>query len=277
MDPNGSNVAPIGNGNTKSQSSRKSPRKHWILTLQCGENWNIGSNGSNFKKWIIEHCSRATWQVERGEQTARLHVQCSLTLKVKQRLEWLKHHMSPTAHFEEIRNQEASFDYTCKTDTRVHGPYYWPEPIQPGVLDPLLGKVYYTWQKEIIEEIQKHPDPRKIFWYWETTGNVGKSDFCLHLILNYNAVVYDGAKKDILHAHKGQTVVIFDFDRMKEGTMVSYAAMESLKKGFCFSGKYESGMKVYPKPHIFVFANWPPIMEGTLSEDRWVVKEITKE
>lgn len=278
MDPKndiGSNVAPVEDGNTKSSTGgkkqRDSGKKHWILTIHSNSKWN-GSNGSNLLKWIKTHCEKAVWQIEEGDETHRVHVQISLTLKVKNRLSWLKNHMMKAAHCESIRNHDAAFDYTQKSKTRIDGPFYWPEQVEEGVPDPLEGLEYYPWQQEIMDILDDKLDPRKIYWYWEPVGNVGKSDFCLHLILTKNAVVYDGCKKDILHAHNKAKIVIFDFDRDKEG-MVSYSAMESLKKGFCFSGKYESGMKIYPKPYMIVFANWPPDTTR-LSADRWVVKQI---
>lgn len=271
----GSEMAPDQNGNTLSDPSpakkRDSSKKHWFLTLHIDETWN-GSNGSKFESWIKDHCTEAVWQIERGEETHKLHIQCNLTLKVKQRLSWLKNHMSRTAKFSETRNLDKAFDYCKKSETRVEGPYFHPEPVGEGVIDPLHNINYYKWQQEIIDIITKPVDPRKIYWYWEPEGNTGKSDFCLHLILKHNAVVYDGCKKDILHAHKGQQIVLFDFDRDKEG-MISYSSMESLKKGFCFSGKYESGMKVYNKPHIICFANWPP-ETNRLSLDRWAITRI---
>lgn len=275
---NGSTMAPAGDGNIVTPTVARTPRgnekKRWFITIwpKTGE-WN-GSNGSNLNQWIHDNCSEAVWQVERGEESQKLHVHVQMTLKVKKRMTWLKRHMHPTADIEETRNEDKAYQYCEKSETRVDGPYYFPQRVQEGIQDPLFGKELYLWQQKIIAIIQGPIDGRKIYWFWEPIGNVGKSDFCLHLILNYGAVVYDGCKKDILHAHKQQTLVLFDFDRDKEGK-ISYSAMESLKKGFCFSGKYESGMKTYPKPHMIVFANWPPDTEGHhLSHDRWCISEI---
>jgi len=274
MVPDGSTVAPERDGNTESLSSHESIRsskKTWIITLKCNNNtWN-GSNGSNLNKWIQTHTENAIWQVERGNE-GYLHVQLTLKLKIKNRLSWLKNHFHNTAHCEVVNNIDAAFNYTQKTDTRVSGPFYWPEQVGNGVEDPLENLTLYDWQQEIIDIFMAPVDSRKIYWFWEPNGNVGKSDFCLHCILKHEAVIYDSGKKDILFAHKNATRVIFDLSRTQEG-FVSYDAIETLKKGFCFSGKYESGMKVYPKPHIVVFANWEPDTTR-LSLDRWVIKKI---
>lgn len=269
--PSGSNVAPVGVGNTITPPSRDNGKKHWMITLKTGNKYN-GSNGSYLRKWLEEFTSEAVWQVEVGDESGYEHIQLTFRLKVKQRLSWLKNHFHKQAHCEVVNNGDAAFDYCQKSETRLHGPFYWPEPVSNGVEDPLEGKTLYNWQQEIIDIFNGPVDARKIYWFWEPNGNVGKSDFCLHCVLNHDAVVYDSGKKDILFAHKNQTKIIFDLSRTQEG-FVSYDAMESLKKGFCFSGKYESGMKVFPKPHIVVFANWEPDT-SKLSMDRWDIRRI---
>jgi hypothetical protein len=40
--------------------------------------------------------------------------------------------------------------------------------------------------------------------------------------------------------------------------------------------KYETGVKVFNSPHIFVFANFPPDKPDELSNDRWIIKELLK-
>ena len=273
MIQNSSNVDPGGVGNTephqKKKSGQNSPKAIWIITLKA-EKWN-SSNSSNMSAWLRHHTRDATWQVEVGEGGYK-HVQLTMRLKFKNRLSWLKRHFSKLAHCEVVNNVDGAFDYSVKNDTRLYGPFFWPEPLCDTIDDPLEGLTLYDWQQEIVDVFEGPVDSRKIYWYWEPNGCVGKSDFCLHAILKYGAVVYDSGKKDILFAHKDHTKVIFDLSRTQEG-YVSYDAMETLKKGFCFSGKYESGMKVYPKPHLVVFANWEPD-KAKLSADRWVVRKI---
>ena len=271
MSSNTSNVGPVGVGNTETPTERVkqgSNKAVWFVTLNVNE-WN-SSNSTKLKKWIELNCRDATWQVERGA-SGNLHVQLKMRLNSKQRLTWLKRHFSSIAHCEVSTNMEASYDYCIKSDTRVEGPYAFPEPIRVRTIaDPLEGLTLYDWQERIIDIIKGPVHPRKIYWFWEPVGNVGKSDFCLHCILRHEAVVYNSGEKDILFAHKKQKVVFFDLSRTVEGL---YDSLEKLKKGFCFSGKYESGMKVYPKPHIVVFANFEPDT-SKLSMDRWDISRI---
>lgn len=271
MATDGSNMAPGLDGNTNIQSppakKRDAERKHWILTIKSTD----GSNGSIFS-WVKQHCDAAIWQIEKGDTTGYEHIQITLTMKKKCRLSWIKNHFSKTAHIEIVRNIDASFDYCQKSETRIAGPYYYPEPIQK-VKDPLEGKEMYEYQKEILEIIKKDPDDRKIYWYWDEDGNVGKSSFCKHLVLKYDAQYALGKKADIYHAiNENVKILVIDIPRTCQ-EFTPYEVIESIKNGLIFSGKYESKVKVFNPPHVIVFANFPPD-KSKMSRDRWMVNEI---
>lgn len=227
---------------------------------------------SAIRRWVEVNTERATWQLERGEQTGYDHMQITVTLKKKQRLSWFKHHLSPQVHAEVTRNIEASFDYCMKSETRIAGPWSYPRPLPKKVVDPLHDKTLYHWQQEIINLITAEPHPRYIYWYWEPTGGVGKTDFIKHVLLNYDAKFFQGAKRDIAYAYNGQEICLFGFSRTTEGK-ISYDSIESLKDGLIFSGKYESDDKVYNRPHVICFANWEPEVDA-ISLDRWIIKRI---
>lgn len=258
-------------GNTNQPSAKK----HFILTLKVSESWN-SSNSSILNSWLRQHCSAYAWQLECGTMTGYYHIQLTLTLFEKQRFTWLKRHFCSHAHIEECHNIDASFDYCSKSDTRIRGPYIYPEPIdsQIPIQDPLEGVEYYWWQKRLLEILDNPVHPRHIHYFFDTTGNTGKSTMALHCILKYNAIVYDGQTKDIMHAHTNARVVIFDIPRSSGN--VSWHAVESLKRGFGFSPKYDSKMKLFQIPHIIIFSNDPPDI-SKLSLDRWQIYEITTE
>lgn len=139
--------------------------------------------------------------------------------------------------------------------------------------------VWKDWQKEIIDLMETKADRRTIHWYWDKTGNVGKSFISDYLALKYNAIIADGKKDDILQQVKvwleGKdvtefpTVAVMDIPRCNEG-FVSYGTIEKLKGRVIYSGKYEGGRCVLRPMHIIVFANFEPDY-SKLSRDRWNV------
>lgn len=238
-----------------------------MITLKMDD----GSNGS-IREWVAQHCESAVWQIEKGESTGYVHCQLTLTLKVKQRLSWLRNHFCKTCHAEVVRNIDAAFDYCQKSETRIAGPFYFPAQLQT-VRDPLDGKELRPWQADILEIVRTDPDDRTIHWYWETVGNVGKTSLCKHLVLKHDAQMLNGKKADMAHALRDDIrVVCIDLARTSE-SYAPYEAIEQIKNGLIFSGKYDSRTKVFNPPHLFVFANFPPD-QAKLSADRWHIVHI---
>lgn len=69
-------------------------------------------------------------------------------------------------------------------------------------------------------------------------------------------------------------LILYNIPRSAGGEYVSYEGIENIKDMCFYSGKYEGGMICGPCPHLLIFANCPPDIEK-LSQDRWVIKEIT--
>jgi len=127
------------------------------------------------------------------------------------------------------------------------------------------------WQSDIIGRLEGTPDDRKIFWIWDSVGNMGKSRLARYLVAEKSAIVLSGKIADMAYAYYDQPIVIFDISRTQAETADHlYSFAESLKNGIIFSSKYESGQKVFPTPHVLFFSNmeWP---EGKFSEDRKLV------
>lgn len=246
------------------------PKSKWLITLKANNLPN-----SSIRSWIIEHTSYAVWQLEAGDETFYEHYQMSFNLKKKNRLTWLKNHFSRIAHCEVIQNEEGAFNYCQKSETRIGGPWYWPEPVRT-VKDPLADKEYYDWQIDLINILKEEPDDRKIYWYWSMAGNTGKSKFTKHLFLKFDGVqVCQGKAADVYHSiNTNLKILIVDIPRAKlEYIRHIYTILEEVKNGMIFSGKYESQTKVFDPPHVVVFANMPPD-ESQLSEDRWVIVNL---
>lgn len=123
------------------------------------------------------------------------------------------------------------------------------------------------WQSSLLERLDSEPDSRKILWYYDALGGAGKSSMAKWLIKNRDALVLSNAKSaDIAHILDRQRIVVFDYSRSQEAN-INYGPVEDIKNGLIFSPKYGSHLKVFPIPHVVVFANfnWP---DGKFSEDR---------
>jgi hypothetical protein len=136
------------------------------------------------------------------------------------------------------------------------------------------------WQTACLTICQTEPSTRKVRWFWENVGNVGKSWMARYLALHHSAIVVGAMKKaDLLHAITklitGKTTVIFDLTRSTEegAVKVVYEVLEQLSNRVIFSGKYDSQTVWIPQVHLLVFANFEPD-RSAMSADRWDVHHI---
>lgn len=138
----------------------------------------------------------------------------------------------------------------------------------------------FPWQAELSASVTHTPTPRRISWWWEAQGNVGKSYMARHLALHCDMVVCTAMKKaDLLHlltkSLSGARGVVFDLTRTTEdgAVVVVYEVLEQLSNGYICSGKYDSTNMFVQPLHLIVFANYAPD-RSKLSADRWDVHHI---
>ena len=245
-------------GNTK----QSSPRVLWCFT------WNNYSNDDflMMKEWCSSNSSMFIIGKEVGEN-GTMHLQGFFKLNTKKRLSALKK-ISSKIHFEACRGSvEDNIKYCSKDGDFVSGGCYVPKPLK------LITKLR-PWQQKCIDLLDTPIDDRKIQWFWEPDGNMGKTTFCKYLCAKYNAIPVEGSKKDILYcaANFETDLYVFDFERSME-EYVSYGAMEKIKGGLYMCAKYESRPVIRNSPNVFVFANFEPDYK-TMSLDRWVVTRL---
>jgi len=168
---------------------------------------------------------------------------------------------------------KANYAY-CTKDAQGIRSHGFPKELD----DPMEGITLKGWQVLIEGVLSKKPHPRKILWFWESTGNVGKTTYAKHLCLKRHALYVSGKANDIKSAIATMDIkpeiIIFGVPK-EHSEYVSYAALEQVKDGIFFNGKYESGMVMYNIPHVIVFANMPPDF-SSLSADRWDVHDINE-
>lgn len=257
--------------------------EHWALRLtdskipvqevpkfQLIQNW---LRGIGAKKWAFQK-----EEGENGKVHWQISFSCGTPCKMrrdavrKYAKDWIAELEFPNGDYCEESKSSAYERYCIKDDSRLEGPYV------NGMAIPYLGqdlpkfKELFDWQLQIIDIIEGRWDDRRIYWIWEPIGNAGKSKFAKYLTWHHNAMKIAGKKENIYYAAGKTDVFVVDIPRTVEGR-VPYEAIEELKNGHIFSGKYESDQKTFLPPHIIVFANFEPDL-SKMSIDRWKVKRI---
>lgn len=212
---------------------------------------------------------------EIGKKTGTPHLQIAVNFKNARYWGGVKRDF-PKCNIKPADNWCALINYCSKDATRVGDTI-----VMKNKADPFYNKTPLPWQQDVIDFVNnREADDRTIHWFVDTKGNRGKTSLAKHLVVNNKSTcLYVGGKaKDIKYAvanfvkKKKLKIVIFGYPRTTEG-YVSYQALEEIKDGIFFSGKYESECVVYESPHVFVFANWWPDT-STLTEDRWNVVNL---
>ena len=268
--------------------------------------WHARRDGefptADFVKERLGGINAWAFQMEQCPNTGKLHWQgWSRHSGAKTFDQWRG--LLPGAHVEEqrARHNKLATDYCCKEETRVTAATAVALGFSPGEVGPHVKNVLlpgpklkseldeenmYPWQKSMMELYTGPIHPREIIWVHEKVGNTGKSALARHLAILGETLVVSGKAGDVAcgvaqwKSTEKRTppplrLVLWDVPRVNEGA-VSYQALENVKNGCFFSGKYESGMVVMEKPHVWVFANHPPDL-SKLSQDRWRVYEINED
>ena len=236
------------------------------------------------EKSFVHECMMRQWdyifQIEKGAEGTE-HIQGMIGYK--NQIKWVVvKEAFPRAHLEFVRGKKAMIAYCQKAETRVRGPFSnkpeWLEA-KARLKDVVRDKGPYEWQKIILNIIETEKSDRNIHWVWEDEGAVGKTALAKHVCLNYKALYLGGRAANCKYAiaqylGKGQglDVVIFDYVRTME-QFISYEAIESVKNGIFFSGKYEASMVIFDSPVVICFANFKPNMLS-LSHDRWIIHHL---
>lgn len=261
-------------GNTESTASRKKDQgtqsSYWFFTLFGYDLKQI----ETIEQILSHECDWYLFQEEVCPETGRDHLQGTLKWKSrKRRTQCVKIIMG--ANWNPTISISSSIVYCSKELSKKIGGGRWyrgitvPEPIR--VCEP------YGWQLDVLNIVASEPDERTIHWFWEPTGNVGKSQLCKYLVVKNGAIMLSGKSADMFHLLSKTKVsdikcIIVDASR-DDCHFINYSAIEKIKNGLIFSGKYDGRQLVFNSPHIIVFANSPPD-EERLSKDRWHITKI---
>lgn len=247
-------------------------------------------------------------QYEKGEKEGTLHIQLLINWKNPRTFNGVKK-LFPRAHIEPAKHLVKAAKYCWKDDTRVEDKPTWRKIgskslerewhkrtreqeqeevshkiVVKGTKDPLEGKELKWWQEEILELYETEPDERKIYWYYDEEGGVGKTSFTKSLYIRYDDVLLcTGSVRDSKYVvaqwimanekKRHPRMIIYDIARSQDSEKISYQGLEELKNGIFTNTKYESSGIAYNCPHMIIFSNRPPD-EDKISPDRWVIKNI---
>jgi len=254
-------------GNTvNSRDKQGFQHTYWFFTLN-----NYKKDQIEQLEQVFQHeCKWYIFQEETGSEGTP-HLQGTVCLIKKQRLTELKK-IDSSIHWEPTKCVKASIEYCTKYESRSGQIYSYgitlPERVE--IEEP------YGWQLDVMNIIKGKPDVRKIHWFWEPTGNVGKSTLCKYLVVKHNALMITGRSLDMFNMlvkyPDRRKIIICDVPRSSLG-YVNYGALEQIKNGLVFSGKYEGALLWYNKPHVIVFANEAPMIDE-MSKDKWDIRRL---
>lgn len=270
---NNSQCQSVPPGNTKTGGTNALYR--WQFTLK--------SSYKNDSKQVVpivpeylatilkEHCKEFYFQLELSEGGYE-HYQGCLSLITKHRLGETKNLLGfKKIHLEPVKNWHALVNYSTKLNTRKEGPWSHKSSFIK-IIDKLR-----PWQADLYDELLTEADDRTILWIWDPIGKMGKTVLSKYLAIKLGAIVVNnGSFTDLAYVlPDSPKIVIFNLPRQIEGR-VNYTAIESIKDGLIFSGKYKSKTKMFNPPHVVIFANFSPDMSA-LSKDRWLVYSLGDE
>lgn len=263
------------------KKKRDNQYKYWSFTYFNYKNETKETMEMKFLLEILKHeCIWYIMQEEICPDTGKEHLQGCLYLKDRKRLSGIKKLGPNDIHWTDTRKISASAYYCCNRSKRKpHGQLYSHGiDIPDEDEEPIELQEPYGWQNEVMDIIETKPNNRDIHWFWEPTGKVGKTTLIKYLMVKKDALVASGKSNDIFHLiskyPKKRKIIIINAPRASQ-EFISYGALEHIKDGVLFSGKYNSDQLVFNYPHVFVFANCPPKHGGCImSTDKIIEHKI---
>lgn len=250
-------------GNTSNPRARK-----WCMTL----NNYTAEELDSIKRYFQ---TQKHWIIAKEGKNATPHLQGYFEAKNPVSFKTLRN-LCGRAHWEITKgNTEQNRQYCMKEgnyETNI------PLPLEERLLNRYASVEWKDWQQEILDILETEPDARTIHCVVDRKGNSGKSFLCKYIDLKYDVIIASGKKNDIFNQvkmymdeGKEPRIVLLDIPRSQD--KISWGAIEALKNGHIYSGKYEGGKLIFDYVHVIIFMNYEP-PKHEMSEDRWKIHYI---
>jgi hypothetical protein len=271
-----STVAQSDLGNTRAKS-RNSRGRRFCLTL----NNYTDTEYKELNEWLTQKSIGFCVGKEIGEQGTP-HLQIYFECKNQMRFSTIKK-FNQRLHIEKAKaSREKNIEY-CSKEGDFICTFVKEKTVKEIIIEKRYTNIIWKdWQKKIIDILESEPDARSIYWVYDPIGNKGKTFLAKYIAIKYDALICSGKTNDIFNQlnnwrndNKNTAQIppcIVDITR-SEFCHCNYAALEAVKTGLVYSGKYEGGTIIGTAPHVIVFANYM-YDETKMSEDRWKLIEI---
>lgn len=243
------------------------PSKRWCFTLHDYTIDDIKNLNSND---VLKMMTFICFSEELGGSGETRHLQGYFELKKRKR--WNELGFRKEFHFEKAKgNKEVNISYIEKEG----GNMYINGKLKRN---PVIIKQLRDWQRKIVDVLGEEPDDRLINWYYDLKGNTGKTKLAIYIMDKFKACYLSGKTNDMFYGvvkYKELVgvypdIVVIDIPRSVDSEYINYTAIEKLKDGIFFSGKYECCSVLMANPHVIVFSNEEPDY-SKMSGDRWNV------
>lgn len=252
--------------------------RRWCFTIHLEEGQEStepGSFISILRCRLDAKCSRWVFQLEKGEESGRLHLQGRCSFKAPKRNPSECNKAIAVGHWS-VESDTAGGDFYCtKDETRVAGP--WSDKDKKKKLPWDLQRIdnWKPWQLSIMESM-KEKDDRIINVLIDEVGGIGKSKVFKHCLFHGLAglIPVIGDAKDIIQAvcSMGEReAYIIDLPRTAESAVHQasiFKAIEQIKNGIVIDLRYKYTELIMGSPVVWIFTNQMP-EAMYLSKDRW--------
>lgn len=278
--------APRNSGNTRNfatdipkHTKKRIKRRAWFLT----ENNPTAETIEKLHNFCLKRSTYFICSKEHEDEEEKTpHIHCYMSFDYGIDLNVLYKEF-PRANIKAstIKNKKPARAYITKVIEPLFEWKTFKELLKEKTLDLEYKDVEWKdWQLDIFKIINEYKGDRIINWYVDREGNTGKTYISKYLALTKNCIIADGKKNDIfnqvntcIESKREPNIIILDIPRYNLD-YVNYGVIEKLKDGCLYSGKYEGGICIFPRPIVLIFANELPDYKK-MSLDRWNVVEIS--